>query len=170
MLMQKSRGVVVLLFSRFCRKQLSSSSWLHFPQCLPAWVGHLSPVNSPHKGQWRGALMFSLICVWINSWINNRETGDLKYYRAHYDIIVMIFFRVALQALGRSCNGPNPSEAWDICVKMKVINKTQQSANHIHGSLDGFEFQTLISTKRFGWLSQFCTGLQPPNCDDLQNR
>ena len=33
--------------------------------------------------------MFSLICVWINDWVNNRETGDLRRYRAHYDIIVM---------------------------------------------------------------------------------
>ena len=33
---------------------------------------HRSPVNSPHKDQWRGALMFSLICTWINSWVNNR--------------------------------------------------------------------------------------------------
>ena len=48
-----------------------------------------SPVNSPHKGQWRGALMFSLICVWINDWVNNREAGDLKCYRAHYDVIVV---------------------------------------------------------------------------------
>ena len=48
-----------------------------------------SPVNSPHKGQWRGALMFSLICVWINGWVNNRETGDLRRYRARYDVIVM---------------------------------------------------------------------------------
>ena len=36
------------------------------------------PVNSPHKGQWRGAWMFSLICVWINGWVNNREAGDLR--------------------------------------------------------------------------------------------
>ena len=50
---------------------------------------HRSPVNSPHKGQWRGALMFSLICVWINGWVNNREAGDLRRYRAHYDITVM---------------------------------------------------------------------------------
>ena len=50
---------------------------------------HRSPVNSPHKGQWRGALMFSLICVWINDWVNNRETGNLRRYRAHYDVIVM---------------------------------------------------------------------------------
>ena len=34
------------------------------------------PVNSPHKGQWRGALVFSLICVWIYGSVNNREAGD----------------------------------------------------------------------------------------------
>ena len=43
----------------------------------------------PHKCQWRGALMFSLICVWINDWVNNRESGNLRRYRAHYDVIVM---------------------------------------------------------------------------------
>ena len=32
--------------------------------------------NAPHKGQWRGALMFSLICAWINRWVNNREADD----------------------------------------------------------------------------------------------
>ena len=48
------------------------------------------PVNSPHKGQWGGALMVSLICVWISGWVNNPEAGDLKCYHAHYDIIVMI--------------------------------------------------------------------------------
>ena len=47
------------------------------------------PVNSPHKGQWRGALMFSLICTWINGWVNNREAGDLRHYRVHNDVIVM---------------------------------------------------------------------------------
>ena len=50
---------------------------------------HRSPVNSPHKGQWRGALMFSLICAWINGWVNNSEAGDLRCHRAHYDAIVM---------------------------------------------------------------------------------
>ena len=51
---------------------------------------HRPPVNSLHKGQWRGALMFSLICAWINGWINNREAGDLRCYRAHYDGTVML--------------------------------------------------------------------------------
>ena len=46
-------------------------------------------VNSPHKGQWRTTSMFSLICAQINSWVNNREVGDLRRHRAHYDVLVM---------------------------------------------------------------------------------
>ena len=42
-----------------------------------------------HKGQWRRALMFSLICAWMNGWVNNREAGDLRRHRAHYDVTVM---------------------------------------------------------------------------------
>ena len=64
--------------------------WKHFPRHWPFVRGiHRSPVNSPHKGQWRGALMFYLICAWTNSWANNREAGDLGRHRAHYDVIVM---------------------------------------------------------------------------------
>ena len=48
-------------------------------------------VNSPHKGQWRGALMSSLICTWINGCVNNLEAGDLRRNSAHYDVTVMIF-------------------------------------------------------------------------------
>ena len=31
---------------------------------------HRSAINSPHKGQWRGALMLSLISAWTNGWVN----------------------------------------------------------------------------------------------------
>ena len=44
---------------------------------------------SPHKGQWRGAWMFSLICVWTNGWANNRDAGDFRCHRAHYDTTLM---------------------------------------------------------------------------------
>ena len=65
--------------------------WKHFSCYWPFVRGiHRSPVNSPHKGQCRRALMFSLICVWINGWVNNREAGDLRCHHAHYDVIVMI--------------------------------------------------------------------------------
>ena len=50
---------------------------------------HWSPVNSPQKGQWHGALMFSLICAWINAWVNNREAADLRCHLTHYEVIVM---------------------------------------------------------------------------------
>ena len=51
--------------------------WKHFPRYWPFVRGiHRSPVNSPCEGQWRGALMFPMICVWINCWVNNREAGD----------------------------------------------------------------------------------------------
>ena len=50
---------------------------------------HRSPVNSPHKCQWHRALMFSLICAWLNGWVNHREVGDLRRHRPHYDVTVM---------------------------------------------------------------------------------
>ena len=64
--------------------------WKHFPRYWPFVRGiHRSTVNSPHKGQWRGALMFSLICARIDGWVNNDEAGDLRRHRAHCDVIVM---------------------------------------------------------------------------------
>ena len=47
--------------------------WKHFSRYWPFVRGiHRSPVNSPHKGQWRGALMFSLI-----STLNKRLSKQL---------------------------------------------------------------------------------------------
>ena len=67
--------------------------WKHFPRYWPfVRAIHRSPVNSPHKSQWRGALMFSLICAWINVWVNNREAGHLR----------------AIAPIWRHCNGLRP--------------------------------------------------------------
>ena len=78
-----------LIMTQVCHDDVIK--WKHFPRNWPFVRGiHVPvPVNSPHKGQWRGALMLSLICVWINGWVNNREAGDLRRYRGHYDVIVM---------------------------------------------------------------------------------
>ena len=65
-----------------CHQMETFSALLAF-----VWGIHRSPVNSPHKGQWRGALMFSLICVWINGWVHNAEAGDLRHSRTHYDVL-----------------------------------------------------------------------------------
>ena len=59
-----------------------------------------SPVVSPHKGQSRGDLMFSLILAWTNGWANNWDTADLRCHRAHHDVSVMvceIAFKVCLK-------------------------------------------------------------------------
>ena len=70
--------------------------WKYFLCYWPFVQGvHRSPVNSPHKGQWHGALMFSLICTWINGWVNNHEARDLICNHAHYDVIVMAMFQVS---------------------------------------------------------------------------
>ena len=64
----------------------SFSWWCHQWKYFPRYWSfvrriHRSPVNSHQKGQWRGALMFSLICVWINGWVNNRDAGDFRMCR-----------------------------------------------------------------------------------------
>ena len=65
--------------------------WKYFPRYWPFVRGiHRSTVTSRHKGQWRGASMFSLICARINDWVNNREAGDFERHRSHYDVIEMI--------------------------------------------------------------------------------
>ena len=79
------------------RVRLSNSWWRHqmetFSRYWPfmRYAGN-SPVTRefPHKGQWRGALMFSSIYARINGWVNNREAGDLKRNRAHFDVTAMI--------------------------------------------------------------------------------
>ena len=61
-----------------------------FSPLLDLRVGHRWwPVNSPHKGQWRWALMFSLIYAWVNGWVNYRKSGDLRRPHSHYDVTVM---------------------------------------------------------------------------------
>ena len=64
--------------------------WKHFPRYWPFVRGiRLSPVDSPYKGQWRGAFVFPLICAWTNGWASSRDAGDLRRHRAHYDVTVM---------------------------------------------------------------------------------
>ena len=72
----------------YCRMMTSSNGIIFYvtgPLCGeftgPRWI--------PCTKASDAALTFSLICVWINGWENNREAGGLRCYRAHYDVIVM---------------------------------------------------------------------------------
>ena len=70
---------------------VTSSNWNIFGVTGP-FCGeiHRSPVSSPQR------VVFSLICTWINGWVNNHETGDLKRPRAHYDVTVMSWAHIDL--------------------------------------------------------------------------
>ena len=78
--------------------------WKHFPRY---WTFvrriHRSPVNSPHKGQWRGALMFTLVWAWINGKVNNRGAGDLRRHHAHYDVNVMGLYSLDIPVMNLGC-------------------------------------------------------------------
>ena len=76
--------------------------WKHFLRYWPFVRGiHWSPVNSPHKGQWRGSLVFSLICAWTHSWVNNPDAGCLRRNCAHYDVTVMSLIQILYQLMAR---------------------------------------------------------------------
>ena len=69
----------------WCRHQMEKS-----PRYWSFVTGiHRSPVDSPHKGQWRGALRVFFICTRINGWANTWDAGDLRHHRAHSDVIVI---------------------------------------------------------------------------------
>ena len=94
---QHKFGSILAQVITWCCQAMSTNDdvikWKHFPRNWPfVREIHRSPVNFPRKGQWRGALMFSLIYAWINDWVNNREAGDLRRQHGHYDVIVMFPF------------------------------------------------------------------------------
>ena len=80
--------------------------WKQLPRYCPFMRGiHRPPVNSPYKGQWRGALMFSSICAWTTGRVNNRDAGDLRRHRAQYG-----HCNVELQEFG--CQTGIPGWVW----------------------------------------------------------
>ena len=78
----------------FCPILTPSPWWRHQMEAFSALLA-ICAGNSPVPGEFptqrpvTRSFVFSLICVWINGWVNNREAGDLRCYRAHYDVTVM---------------------------------------------------------------------------------
>ena len=84
---------VKLLYFTWWRHQMETSS-----ASLALFEG-----NPPHKGPVTRSFVFSLICVWTNGWANNRDAGDLRRHRAHYDFTVMILIFHAVGNI-KSCD------------------------------------------------------------------
>ena len=66
---------------------LGARSCVHLLNAKSYWLDDV--IKWTHSG--RGAMMFSLICAWINGWVNSREAGDLRRNRAHHDFTVMVY-------------------------------------------------------------------------------
>ena len=123
---------------------MTSSNGNIFPRYRPfVWGIHRSPVNSPHKGQWRGALMFSLICVWINGGVNNREAGDLRCYHAHYNVTVMLWCPTGT---------PDPDGPNRLMTELLYIYRPRQFHTTCDGTNRPSGCGVTVSTK-FGWMN-----------------
>ena len=78
----------------------------------------------------------SLICAWINDWVNNREAGDLSGHRARYYVTVMSDKNIAndffttlhysIEAITYTCRWKNPSimfeyMPWHLCLRVLIL-------------------------------------------------
>ena len=121
--------------------------WKPFPRYWPFLRGiHRLPLNSPHKGQWCGALLLSLICVWINGWVNNREAGDLRRDRAHQDVIVMVWVVCPcyIVRLSWHCDAVRAPAYLSILIHLMAYSRRYQSLNEpllAHSSLRWLYFE-----------------------------
>ena len=101
---------------------------------------HRSPVNSPLTDQWREALMFSLLFAWTNGWVNNQYAGDLRRYRAHYDVTVR-WCRIVIQW---------SRQPWDLSAfnasllsNFELVKRVKLRGS-VHYGRNGLEFGTLF--------------------------
>ena len=75
--------------------------WCHQMEAFSALLA-LCAGNSPVTGEFPAqrpvtrSFDFSLICAWINGWVNNHEAGDLRRHLSHYDVTVMRYIHVKL--------------------------------------------------------------------------
>ena len=128
--------------------------------------GYLSTCNysliSPHKSQWRGALIFSLICAWINGWVNNREAGGLRRHRAHYYVIVMASCDMNMQHCCKMCGWQhricghfvNKTKTYFLNLqdfKIPKQNATEKCYSDLLRMLDDDEWMTTIMVKTTDW-------------------
>ena len=104
--------------------------------------------------------MFSLICAWINGWLNNREAGDLRRHRAHYDVTVMAnafanvlkwLMRIHLhESLNVSCCGNITYLQYHMCLifRYKKPHLRKKCLIHIKSNANR-RYQMCVSVKTF---------------------
>ena len=78
--------------------------WNHFPRYWPFVRGINHSRLIPRTKASDAELWCFLICIWINGWVNNREAGYLRRYRANFDVIVMYEFLMKFIWTSHECS------------------------------------------------------------------
>ena len=95
----KSQSVKILTTLTFVPIHDDVIKWKHFPHYWPfVWEINRSPVDSPRRSQWHGALMLPFTCAWTNGWANKRNASDFRRHRAHSHCIVSGIHRSPLDS------------------------------------------------------------------------
>ena len=135
------------------------SWWLHQMFRVTGFCAGNSPVTGefPSHRQWRGALMFSLIYVWTNGWINNQDAGDLRRHRAHYDVTAM-WCRIVIQWSGQ----PRDLSTFNASLLSNFqLVKRVKFGGSVHYGGNGLKFGTLLYPDYHSLkLTIFCTQRQ----------
>ena len=144
------------MYSWWRHQMETCSASLAFVRGIQRWLRGIqrSPVNSPHTDQWRGALMFSLICARTNGWVNNQDAGDLRRHRAHYDVTVK-WCRIVIQWSG---------QPWDLSAfnasllsNFELVKRVKLGGS-VHYGRNGLKFGTLLYPDYHSLkLAIFCT-------------
>ena len=96
--------------------------------------GNIFRVTGPLCGEFTGprkyvvfqwALMFTLVCAWINGWVNNRETGDLIRHRARYEVYTFESFWYTVDISYQHVCNNNPMDVSDLRISLKIPHWTR---------------------------------------------
>ena len=68
---------------------IQSLRWCFYRHCIRHMLTPVPTTAKTSKLMIR-AFLFSLICAWINGWVNNSEVSDFRRNHTHYDVIVMM--------------------------------------------------------------------------------
>ena len=99
---------------------------------------NMSPVNSSHGGQWRSALVFSLMCA--NSWENHRVSSDFRRYRAHYDVPLMHLYLPGMDVISRS--------AWSALPVSYLGEDLRNDTDFVAVGYVGYSTHAVLHTKK----------------------
>ena len=69
--------------------QLSMSWWRHQMETFSPLLAFERGIHRSQRPVTRSFDVFFDL-YWINGWVNNREVGDLRCHRAHYDVTIMV--------------------------------------------------------------------------------